>query len=104
MADVLDDLRAVQKLQGDTFSSAEVLGMVARAASEIERLRSQPLFMWNAELCEQNRVMREALREIEELADGHADADDGIPNDFMRVQMWAKRAMLAAAPKQPGAT
>lgn len=47
MADILEDLRSVQRLQGDTFSSAEVLGMVGRAADEIERLRS---FLTNAVL------------------------------------------------------
>lgn len=38
MTDILTELRGVQRLQGDTFSSAEVLGMVGRAADEIDRL------------------------------------------------------------------
>lgn len=41
MTDILADLRAVQKLNGDTFSSAEVLGMVERAADEIEKLLAE---------------------------------------------------------------
>lgn len=39
MADILDDLRKVARLNGDTYSTPEVLGMVGRAAEEIERLR-----------------------------------------------------------------
>lgn len=39
MTDILDDLRKVEHLRGDTFSSAEVIAMVGRAAKEIERLR-----------------------------------------------------------------
>lgn len=39
MSDILADLRKLQRLNGDTYSSAEVLGMVGQAADEIERLR-----------------------------------------------------------------
>jgi hypothetical protein len=38
--DILDDLRKVRRLRGDTYSSAEVLGMVGRAIAEIEQLRA----------------------------------------------------------------
>lgn len=38
MADILNDMRKVTKLNGDTYSSAEVLGMISRGANEIERL------------------------------------------------------------------
>lgn len=41
MADLLDDMRKVVKLNGDTYSSAEVIGMVSRAADEIEGLQAQ---------------------------------------------------------------
>lgn len=37
--DILDDLRSVQRLNGDTYSSAEILGMIGRAANEIEAWR-----------------------------------------------------------------
>jgi hypothetical protein len=40
MTDILADLQSVVQTRGDTYSSAEVLGMVGRAASEIERLRA----------------------------------------------------------------
>jgi hypothetical protein len=39
-ADILADLRKVQRLNGDTYSSAEVMGMVGRAADEIDRLHA----------------------------------------------------------------
>lgn len=39
--DILAELRAVRKTGGDTYSSSEVLGMVGRAADEIERLRER---------------------------------------------------------------
>lgn len=39
--DILAELRAVQTTGGDTYSSAEVLGMVGRAADEIERLQTK---------------------------------------------------------------
>jgi hypothetical protein len=42
--------------------------------------------------------MREALREIEELADDRADVDDGMPNFAMRVLSIA-RAALSASPR-----
>lgn len=38
--DIVQELHAVTRLCGDTYSSAEVLGMVGRAADEIERLRA----------------------------------------------------------------
>jgi hypothetical protein len=37
---VLDELKRVQRLGGDTYSSAEVIGIVGRAKDEIERLRT----------------------------------------------------------------
>ncbi len=40
MTDILADLQAVDRLNGDTYSSMEVLGMVHRATVEIERLRA----------------------------------------------------------------
>ncbi len=40
MSDILFDLRKVQELCGDTYSSMEVVGMVGRAADEIGRLRA----------------------------------------------------------------
>lgn len=43
MADILDDLRKVVRLNGDTYSSAEVIGLVGRAADEIERLRAHDI-------------------------------------------------------------
>jgi hypothetical protein len=39
MSDILSDLRAVANVNGDTYSSAEVIAMVRRAADEIERLK-----------------------------------------------------------------
>lgn len=41
MTDILVDLQAVIRLNGDTYSSAEVLGMVGRAADELMGLRLQ---------------------------------------------------------------
>ena len=38
--DILKRLREVQRLRGDTYSSAEIIGMVGQAANEIERLRN----------------------------------------------------------------
>jgi hypothetical protein len=35
-----DELRKVQRLGGDTYSSAEVLSLIGKAADEIERLRA----------------------------------------------------------------
>lgn len=40
MTDTLSDLRAVANVNGDTYSSAEVIAMVRRAADEIERLKA----------------------------------------------------------------
>ena len=37
---ILEKLRDVQKLGGDTYSSYEVVGMIGQAADEIERLRA----------------------------------------------------------------
>lgn len=39
MTDIVERLRSVVNLQGSTYSSAEVLGMLSQAAGEIERLR-----------------------------------------------------------------
>lgn len=36
---LVEQLREVERLQGDTYSSYEVVGLLARAADEIERLR-----------------------------------------------------------------
>lgn len=41
MSDILTELRKVHRLRGDTYSSAEVIGMVGRAADEIEMLRDE---------------------------------------------------------------
>ena len=38
MTDILERLRGVQKLRGDTYSSYEVIGMIGQAVDEIERL------------------------------------------------------------------
>jgi hypothetical protein len=39
MTDILDNLRSVRDVDGDTYSSMEVLGLINRAIEEIERLR-----------------------------------------------------------------
>jgi hypothetical protein len=54
MTDILDELRKVEQLRGDTYSCEEVLGMVSRAADEIDRMRAR-------------------LQEIHELATGPHD-------------------------------
>ena len=38
MPDILEDLRAIARTGGDTYSSAEVIGVIGRAVVEIERL------------------------------------------------------------------
>ena len=43
MSDIVERLREVQRLRGDTFSSYEVVGMVGQAADEIERQRASLL-------------------------------------------------------------
>ena len=40
MSDILADIKAVSKLNGDTYSLAEVLGLIRRSANEIELLRA----------------------------------------------------------------
>jgi hypothetical protein len=35
---ILDELRKVQRLRGDTYSSYEIVGLIGRAADEIELL------------------------------------------------------------------
>ena len=59
MADILDDLRAVLKIGGDTYTSEEVLGMMRRAADYIEelRLRTGPIAV-------REDLLRTALDEI----------------------------------------
>jgi hypothetical protein len=37
---VLEELRKVHELRGDTYSSYEVIGVIGRAADEIDRLRA----------------------------------------------------------------
>ena len=66
----MEELRKVEELQGNTYSSYEILGMVKHARIEIERLRAE---IEGAEdfiprkfagLREQNERLREALNEI----------------------------------------
>jgi hypothetical protein len=40
MTDIVERLRSIYKLRGDTYSSMEVFGAVNQAAAEIERLRA----------------------------------------------------------------
>lgn len=42
------------------------------------------------------RTMLAALREIEEIADGEADVDDGIPNTAMRILVIVRAAIAKA--------
>lgn len=39
MTDIAERLRSVTRTEGDTYSSAEVIGMVGQAADEIDQLR-----------------------------------------------------------------
>jgi hypothetical protein len=39
MSDVVEEARRFYNLRGDTYSSAEMFGLIGRMAAEIERLR-----------------------------------------------------------------
>jgi len=56
MADILDELREVKRLRGNSYSSYEVIGMVGRAVDEIERLRA---LLDAARICLKNRDQSE---------------------------------------------
>jgi hypothetical protein len=63
---ILPELRKIERLRGDTYSSAEVLGAISKAAAEIERLRGlfqQLRRAWfkGADL-DEGHVSQEALR------------------------------------------
>ncbi len=62
MSDIMDDLRKVEELQGDTYSSYEILAMVKHAADEIEHLREKVEIL-EAEI----RVMRKLPATIDEI-------------------------------------
>lgn len=66
---ILEELRAVQKLRGDTYSSAEVLGMVGRAADEIAQRHADLRIAGEkfAEACDEIERLRTALKRV--LAD-----------------------------------
>jgi hypothetical protein len=75
MSDILADLRAVGG--GDTYSSAEVIGIIARAAAEIERLTRQlALANKSIECFEGDRIENEA--EIERLREHSRKQTDDI--------------------------
>ena len=48
--DILNELHSITKLRGDTYSSAEVIGMIGRAAAEIERLQGKVAYWQNLSL------------------------------------------------------
>ena len=52
--DILNELHSITKLNGDTYSSAEVLGAVNRAAFEITRLRLALRIIAGREQCMDN--------------------------------------------------
>ena len=45
MSDVLAELQKVYRLNGDTYSSYEVVGLIGRAINEIIRLRAEQLVL-----------------------------------------------------------
>ena len=51
---MVEELRKIYRLKGDTYSSAEVLGAVNRAADEIERLRAVLLEARGWMLCDED--------------------------------------------------
>lgn len=71
MTDILSDLRAVANVNGDTYSSAEVIAMVRRAAEEVERLRAD---------LDQMRGFRDGLAKI--------GAELGAENERLRADPW----------------
>lgn len=48
------------------------------------------------ELRAANERLRAALRDIEFIVDGKEDADDGIPNDAMKIMAVVQTALSAA--------
>jgi hypothetical protein len=82
MTDNLNKLRDVQRLNGDTYSSYEVVGMIGWAADEIERLQISENHLIskghdfeeeNAELRADNKAMLVALKDMLAWADKPTD-------------------------------
>ncbi len=68
MSDILEELRKVQRLGGDTYSSHEVLGMIGRAADEIERLRAERDQCWGMGWESRNDEIERQRAALDEIA------------------------------------
>lgn len=69
MSDILAKLRDVERLRGNTYSSAEALGMIVRAADEIGRLREALKEIAETRLIAARQMQYIARRALEQKTD-----------------------------------